>query len=62
LRARHAHAVQAGQPITWDDVVHGVAEPLAASRLQPDPARHAIYQDFMRVYAAREAEALASSS
>jgi xylulokinase len=59
LRARHAHAVQAGRPITWDDVVRGVAEPLAATRLQPDPARHAAYRDFMRVYAAREAEALA---
>ena len=60
LRAWHAHAVQAGHPLTWDEVVRGVAEPLASSRLRPDAARHAIYQDFMRVYAARESDALAS--
>ena len=61
LRARHAHAMAEGLRLSWDDIVRGVAEPLAASRLQPDSARHAIYQDFKRVYAAREAEALASS-
>jgi len=61
LRAWHAHAVQAGHPLAWDDVVRGVAEPLASSRLKPDPASRVIYQDFMRVYAAREAEALAAA-
>jgi xylulokinase len=60
IRARHAHALAEGRRLSWDDIVRGVAEPLAASRVPPDPARHAIYQDFMRVYAAREAEAIAS--
>jgi xylulokinase len=60
LRARHAHAAAEGRGMSWDAVVRGVAEPLASSRVAPDAARHAIYHDFMRAYAAREVEALTS--
>jgi xylulokinase len=58
LRARHADAVARGEPLTWDEVVAGVVDPLITVRLQPDRERHAIYVDLMRVYAGREAEAL----
>ena len=58
LRARHAHAIADGRPLEWDDIIRGVVDPIATSRLQPDRGRHAMYKDLMRVYAAREAEAL----
>jgi xylulokinase len=61
LRARHAHAVAERRDLSWDEVVRGIAEPVASSRLQPDPARHSVYREFMQTYAAREAEALAGS-
>jgi xylulokinase len=56
LRARHAHAVAAGDDISWDDVVRAVVP--TADRVKPDPSRHAIYQELMPVHAAREADAL----
>ena len=42
----------------WDEVVKDFAEPVAASRLHPDPSRHAVYRGLMDVYAACEAHAL----
>jgi xylulokinase len=60
LRAWHAHAAAIGRGLDWDAVVRGIAEPLASSRLRPDPARHALYRGFVREYAAREVEARAS--
>lgn len=62
LRAWHAHAASEGRQVAWEDVVRGIAEPIAASRLRPDPARHAVYLDAIGVYAAREAAALAEMS
>ncbi|MEZ5319346.1 MAG: FGGY family carbohydrate kinase [Vicinamibacterales bacterium] len=38
LRAFHAHARARGRAVDWPDVVQGVAEPVAASRVRPDPA------------------------
>jgi xylulokinase len=58
LRARHGHETSQGRACSWDDVVRGIASPVAASRIQPDPARHAIYRDLLPVYAACEAHAL----
>jgi xylulokinase len=58
LRARHAHERADGRDVAWTDLVRGVAEPIAASRLRPDPSRHAIYRDLMRAYAHHEADAL----
>jgi xylulokinase len=58
LRARHAHALASGPGIAWTDVVRDVAEPIAASRLQPDRSHHAMYRDFMQVYARFEADAI----
>jgi xylulokinase len=58
LRAFHGSTVSDGSPTTWDEVIKGFAEPLAQSALRPDPARHAIYQQMIEVYAACEAHAL----
>jgi xylulokinase len=58
LRARHADALAEGHPVAWDDVVRDVTAPIAASRLQPDRSRHAMYRELTRVYAACEAHAL----
>jgi hypothetical protein len=58
LRAVHADAAAEGRPMTWEDVVKDFAEPIAASRLRPDAARHAMYGELMRVYSACEAHAL----
>jgi xylulokinase len=58
LRAFHGYAVSAGQSIGWDEVVQGVAEPLASTPIRPDPARREIYSELMPVYDACEAHAL----
>jgi xylulokinase len=58
LRAFHADALSAGLSIGWDDVVRGIAEPVAASRVRPDASAHATYRDLMRKYRAFEANAL----
>jgi xylulokinase len=58
LRARQADALAEGHPVAWDEVVRDVTAPIGASRLQPDPSRHAMYRELTRVYAACEAHAL----
>jgi xylulokinase len=54
LRAYHADAADEGRPVAWDDVVKELAEPVAATRVRPDPARRATYDELMQVYAERE--------
>jgi xylulokinase len=58
LRAVHADSLAEGRELPWDDVVAGLAEPAADSRLTPDPRRHAMYRELMPAYAACEAHAL----
>jgi xylulokinase len=58
LRAFHADAVSEKRPVSWSDVVESVAEPMQSSRVRSDPARHAIYQQLMQLYAECEAHAL----
>jgi xylulokinase len=58
LRALHADTLDEGRALSWDDVVAGLAEPQAGSRVMPDPRSHATYQVLMKVYAAYEARAL----
>lgn len=62
LRAYHADVLSEGRAIAWEDVVAGLAEPVAGSRLQPDRDRHAMYRELMQVYAEREAHALTKDS
>jgi xylulokinase len=58
MRAAHAHLREHNRSVDWDDVVAGLAEPLAGSRVDPNPDRHALYREMMPVYAACEAHAL----
>ncbi len=57
LRAYHADTLSEGRAIAWEEIVAGLAEPVAASRLQPDRDRHAIYRELMKTYEACEAHA-----
>jgi xylulokinase len=60
LRAFHGDRAADGDPRAWDDVVRGLAEPAASTRVTPNPQSAAIYQELMPIYALREAEALSS--
>ena len=42
----------------WEQVIEGLVEPVAASRIEPRPAAHAVYLELMKVHAACEAHAL----
>jgi len=57
LRAYHADMLTDGSAAEWEDVVAGLAGPVAASRVRPDRERHAIYRELMSLYAACEAHA-----
>jgi xylulokinase len=58
LRAWHADAAASGAPIQWRDVVRGLAEPVAASRVAPRPETAALYEERRRAYAELERQAL----
>jgi xylulokinase len=58
LRARHADAAAEGETLPWEQVIAGLVEPVAASRIEPRPAAHAVYLELMKVHAACEAHAL----
>ncbi len=58
IRARHGSLADAGTPVSWEEAIAGLVEPIAASRLRPRPAVHRMYQELKRVHAACEAEAL----
>jgi xylulokinase len=61
LRAFHADAMASGRPVAWTDVVRGIAEPVASSLVTPVPRHRQAYVELMRIYAAREREALANT-
>jgi xylulokinase len=58
LRAAEADAEAHGHAIPWEEVVRGLAEPVAASRIAPRLGHDVIYRELMRVYTACEAHAL----
>jgi len=58
LRAPHADLKARGEEPTWVEVVADFAEPVAQSRIAPDPAAVAVYRDFLKLYQACEAHAL----
>ena len=62
LRAWHGDALSEGREVPWEEVVAGLAEPVSGSRVRPDVARHALYQDVMKTYSAFEATHRAPSS
>lgn len=58
LRAHHADRAASGQPLPWDQVIDGLVEPIAASRLTPQQDAAAVYERLMKAHAACEAHAL----
>jgi xylulokinase len=58
LRAFHGDQADDGRQIAWDEVVTGVAEPMARSRVRPIAENVALYAELQNVYAACEAHAL----
>jgi len=58
LRARHADSIASGAPADWEDVISGLVEPKAGSRLRPRAGAREIYDDLLRVHALCEARAL----
>ena len=54
LRAWHAAALADEAPVGWDDVVRDVAEPIAATRVTPNPDAVATYRQLRDEYAAFE--------
>ena len=47
LRAAHAHMLAQNGSTGWADVIAGLAEPLAHSRVDPDPDQHSLYRDMV---------------
>jgi xylulokinase len=58
LRAAEADARAEGLPARWEDILRGLAEPVAASRIAPRPHFTELYAELKRVYQACEAHAL----
>jgi xylulokinase len=58
LRAFHADRLADRQEIQWDEIVAGFTESATEVRVTPIPAHAAVYRDFAKTYAAREAEAI----
>jgi xylulokinase len=51
LRAWHADQLASGHPMSWEDIVAGLAEPIADTLVRPVPARVGFYTDLRRRYA-----------
>jgi xylulokinase len=62
LRACHADRMADRQPISWEEVVSGFAEPRPDSRIVPVRENVVIYRALIEEYAAREAQALRSAN
>jgi xylulokinase len=58
LRAHHADAARSGQSRSWEEIIDGLVEPVAASRLTPQPAATAVYRELMKAHEACETHAL----
>ena len=58
LRAHHADRAASGDPLSWEDVIDGLVEPIAASRLTPQSGASAVYARMTEAHAACEAHAL----
>jgi xylulokinase len=58
LRAAHGYFKAQGREVPWAEIVAGFAEPVAGSKIRPDPAQVALYRDLLEVYRACEDHAL----
>lgn len=54
LRAFHGWSTASGSPVPWPEVVRGLAEPVAGSRVDPAPGADRVYADLLAPYAAFE--------
>ena len=61
LRAFHAWQRSAGDPLSWDEVVRGFAEPVRDSRVDPSPETAAVYDAMEVAYREFEQTELARS-
>ena len=59
LRAFHADELSEGRAISWRDVVAGIAEPVASTRVAPVPENVRVYDELKTKYAMCEADWLA---
>jgi xylulokinase len=62
LRAWHADEAARGQAAAWPEILRGLAEPIAASRIAPDGQATRMYASLREQYAAFEAERLGKTS
>jgi len=62
LRAYHAHRAAAGESVSWEDVVRGLAEPVKSTLVRPIASSYATYVDMIERYAEREREAARSGT
>ncbi|HVR76380.1 MAG TPA: FGGY-family carbohydrate kinase, partial [Planctomycetota bacterium] len=58
LRAYHADQVSGGKKVPWEQITAGFAEPVAKTRIEPDPRSVAVYEDLKKIYSACEAHAI----
>jgi xylulokinase len=58
IRAWHGDLSAAGQSASWDELIEGIVEPVAASRLKPRRDARDVYDELMRTHATAEAHAL----
>jgi len=58
LRAAEADAESDRAPVSWEEIVHGLADPVATSRIAPNSTAAALYANMRAVYSACEAHAL----
>jgi hypothetical protein len=57
-RAAHGYFKAQGREVPWAEIVAGFAEPVAGSKIRPDPVQVALYRDLIEVYRACEDHAL----
>jgi len=50
LRALHAHRLESGTPLSWDEIVGRLEAPSPGS-IRADPVRHAKYRELLPAYA-----------
>jgi xylulokinase len=61
LRAFHGDRLAAGESLDWNDVIQGLAQPQASTRVRPNLRNNAIYRELIPIYATREADALSKT-
>jgi xylulokinase len=62
LRAWHADDMARGRAVSWPEIMRGLAEPIASSRIVPDAEATRVYASLRQQYAAFETERSSRSS